>query len=182
MAPGLLNGSHEPRAIAEADDELEVCAKYRPFLLPPDISRKDWVAQLELSGVEALVQQSMSSAPGTHLRVLILQGSLREGLVKILFCPHHQEHSRQRRKPALALTMTRSVSRLLALECARILFRLRCDVRVFDPSGLPLKDSATDKHLKVQELRHMSDWSEGQIWVSPEQHGNMVSLPLCCLR
>jgi len=76
--------------------------------------------------------------------------------------------------------MHRSISRLLALECARILFRLGCDVRVFDPSGLPLKDSTTDQHPKVQELREMSEWSDGHIWVSPEQHGNVVS-PLVCV-
>jgi hypothetical protein len=27
----------------------------------------------------------------------------------------------------------------------------------------------------VQELRELSQWSDGHIWVSPEQHGNLVS-------
>lgn len=30
-------------------------------------------------------------------------------------------------------------------------------------------------HAKVQELRALSTWSDGQLWVSPEQHGNLVS-------
>lgn len=69
----------------------------------------------------------------------------------------------------------RSYSRLLAYEAARILFRLGCDVRVFDPRGLPVKDDEQHTHLKVQELRELSKWSDGHVWVSPEQHGNLVS-------
>ena len=69
----------------------------------------------------------------------------------------------------------RSYSRLLAYESARILFRLGCDVRVFDPRGLPVKDDEQHMHSKVQELRELSKWSDGHVWVSPEQHGNLVS-------
>jgi arsenic resistance protein ArsH len=69
---------------------------------------------------------------------------------------------------------SRSYSRLLAFECARILSRLGCDVRVFDPAGLPVKDDVQHDHPKVQELRHLSKWSDGHVWVSPEQHGNLV--------
>lgn len=69
----------------------------------------------------------------------------------------------------------RSFSRLLAFEACRILHRLGCDVRVYDPTGLPMKDDVQHDHAKVQELRSMSQWSDGQFWVSPEQHGNLVS-------
>jgi len=69
----------------------------------------------------------------------------------------------------------RSYSRLLAFECSRILWRLGADVRVFDPSGLPVKDDVQHQHPKVQELRELSKWSDGHVWVSPEQHGNLVS-------
>ena len=69
----------------------------------------------------------------------------------------------------------RSYSRLLAFEASRILFRLGCDVRIYDPSGLPVKDDVQHSHPKVQELRDLSKWSDGHIWVSPEQHGNLVS-------
>ncbi|KAK5011725.1 hypothetical protein LTR28_006679 [Elasticomyces elasticus] len=48
-----------------------------------------------------------------------------------------------------------------------------CDVRVFDPSGLPIKDDVQHSHPKVQELRELSKWSDGHVWVSPEQHGNL---------
>lgn len=72
----------------------------------------------------------------------------------------------------------RSYSRLLAFECSRILWRLGADVRVFDPSGLPVKDDVQHQHPKVQELRELSKWSDGHVWVSPEQHGNLVSDPL----
>jgi arsenic resistance protein ArsH len=75
----------------------------------------------------------------------------------------------------ISLTIPRSFSRLLAYEASRILFRLGCDVRVFDPAGLPIKDDVQHDHPKVQELRELSKWSDGHIWVCPEQHGNLVS-------
>lgn len=70
-----------------------------------------------------------------------------------------------------------SYSRLLAYEACRILHRLGCDVRVYDPAGLPVKDDALVDHPKVQELRELSVWSDGHLWVSPEMHGNIVSRP-----
>jgi len=69
----------------------------------------------------------------------------------------------------------RSYSRLLAFEASRILFRLGCDVRIFDPAGLPMKDDVQHNDPKVQELRDLSRWSDGHVWVSAEQHGNLVS-------
>jgi arsenic resistance protein ArsH len=47
---------------------------------------------------------------------------------------------------------------------------------VFDPSGLPLKDEVNHGHPKVQELRQLSIWSDGQFWVSPEQHGTVTGI------
>lgn len=44
---------------------------------------------------------------------------------------------------------------------------------MFDPHGLPLPDGAPVDHPKVQELRKLSEWSEGQVWTSPERHGAM---------
>ena len=86
-------------------------------------------------------------APGsvsTHApRILLLYGSLRE-------C---------------------SYSKLLTLEAERILRRFGAETRVFDPHGLPMVDSVSPEHPKVQELRELSLWSEGQVWCSPERHG-----------
>ncbi len=68
----------------------------------------------------------------------------------------------------------RSYSRLLAEESKKILEHMGAEVKMFDPTGLPLFDN--DKsidHPKVQELRELSLWSEGQVWSSPELHGNM---------
>ncbi len=31
-------------------------------------------------------------------------------------------------------------------------------------------------HPKVSELRDLCDWSEGQVWVSPERHGAMTGI------
>lgn len=69
--------------------------------------------------------------------------------------------------------VTSSYSKLLAYEICRILFRLGCDVRVYDPAGLPVKDDDSHDHPKVQELRELSRWSDGHFWISPEQHGNI---------
>jgi arsenic resistance protein ArsH len=76
-------------------------------------------------------------------RILLLYGSLRE----------------------------RSYSRFLTEEAARILQRFGAETRIFDPAGLPLPDGASADHPKVQELRALSAWSEGQVWCSPERHG-----------
>ncbi|WP_423140832.1 arsenical resistance protein ArsH [Parablastomonas sp. CN1-191] len=76
-------------------------------------------------------------------RILLLYGSLRE----------------------------RSYSKLLIIEAERLLQKMGCETRVFDPDGLPLPDNAPADHPKVAELRALSLWSEGQVWCSPERHG-----------
>ncbi|MGQ0333215.1 arsenical resistance protein ArsH [Halomonas elongata] len=81
-------------------------------------------------------------------RILVLYGSLRE----------------------------RSYSRLLSEEAARLLRWFGCEVRTFNPSGLPLPDDADAEHPKVQELRDLAKWSEGMVWVSPERHGAMTGI------
>lgn len=69
-----------------------------------------------------------------------------------------------------------SYSRLLAQEAGRLLEHFGAEVRFFDPSGLPLPDDAPVSHPKVQELRMLSEWSEGQLWVSPERHGAITGI------
>jgi len=69
-----------------------------------------------------------------------------------------------------------SYSRLLAQEAARLLEYFGCEVRIFNPEGLPLPDAEPASHPKVQELRELSVWSEGQVWVSPERHGAMSGI------
>ena len=81
-------------------------------------------------------------------RILLLYGSLRE----------------------------RSFSRLVTEEAARILRSLGAETRIFDPHGLPLPDGAGADHPKVQELRELSMWSEGQVWCSPERHGTITGV------
>lgn len=44
---------------------------------------------------------------------------------------------------------------------------------IFDPSGLPLPDDAPVENPKIQELRDLVLWSDGQVWCSPERHGAM---------
>lgn len=71
---------------------------------------------------------------------------------------------------------TVSYSRLLAEEAGRLLTHFGAEVRFFNPEGLPLPDAAPASHPKVQELRDLSQWSEGQVWVSPERHGAMSGI------
>ena len=70
----------------------------------------------------------------------------------------------------------RSYSRLLAEEAARIMTDLGGDVKFFDARDLPLQGSVPDTHPKVQELRKLSLWSEGQVWSSPEMHGQITGI------
>ena len=134
-------------ALSESEDDSAIRQKYRPFILS-NITEEDWVSDLELTTALKMAQNDLKDT-NQRLKVLVLYGSLRK----------------------------RSYSRLVAMEACRILFRLGCDVRVFDPEGLPVKNDVDHGHPKVQELRGLSQWSDGHVWVSPEQHGNLVSIP-----
>lgn len=82
-------------------------------------------------------------------RILLLYGSLRE----------------------------RSFSRFAVEEAARLLRFFGAETRIFDPSDLPLPDQVKgDDHPAVHELRELSMWSEGQVWCSPERHGQISGL------
>ena len=71
----------------------------------------------------------------------------------------------------------RSYSRLATEEAARLLRYFGCETRIFDPSDLPLPDQvAGDDHPAVHELRELSLWSEGQVWCSPERHGQITGV------
>lgn len=135
-------------AIPNAQDDTTMRTTYRPFLLDHTNAEDDWISQLELSTVLKMVDLNVLKRGEDRLKVLVLYGSLRE----------------------------RSYSRLLAFEASRILHRLGCDVRVYNPNGLPVKDDVQHSHPKVQELRDLSKWSDGHIWVSPEQHGNLTAV------
>ncbi|MFB9911048.1 arsenical resistance protein ArsH [Rhizobium paknamense] len=109
----------------------------------------DSLPALQEQHLRSIDPEALRPAFSTHKpRILILYGSLREV----------------------------SYSRLLAYEVRRLLERFGCEVRVFDPKGLPLPDEAPVSHPKVQELRELSQWSEGQVWVSPERHGAMTGI------
>ncbi|KAK3905601.1 flavoprotein-like protein [Staphylotrichum tortipilum] len=144
----VADSAYRFRSFAIQDDDLELRKRYRPFLLDDEISNSDWIMKLELATAAKMVQTEILDQGKERLRVLVLYGSLRG----------------------------RSYSRLLAYEASRILFRLGCDVRVYDPSGLPVKDDQQHDHPKVQELRELSKWSDGHVWVSPEQHGNLTAV------
>ena len=73
-------------------------------------------------------------------------------------------------------TRERSFSRLLVEESARLLQHFGAQTRIFNPSGLPLPDDAPREHPKVQELLELMQWSEGQVWCSPERHGSMSAV------
>lgn len=87
---------------------------------------------------------------------------------------------RSAHKPRILLlygsTRDKSVSRWLTLEAARLLERLGAEARIFDPAGLPLPDDAPSDHPKVKELLELVQWSEGQVWCSPERHGAMSAV------
>ena len=71
----------------------------------------------------------------------------------------------------------RSFSRLATEEAARILMYYGAEVRIFDPSDLPLPDQIEgDDHPAVNELREHALWSEAQVWCSPERHGAITAV------
>lgn len=96
-----------------------------------------------------LSEEKLKSAEVPHPpRILMLYGSLRE----------------------------RSFSRLTTEEAARLLTAMGAEVKIFNPSGLPLPDDAPETHPKVTELRELVIWSEGMVWCSPERHGAMTGI------
>lgn len=112
-------------------------------------------SRLDLPNIDAALLQPpdmerlLAPERSTHApRFLLLYGSLRE----------------------------RSFSRLAAEEAARVLWALGGETRLFNPSGLPLVDDATEDHPKVRELRELAQWAEGMVWSSPERHGAMSGL------
>jgi len=70
----------------------------------------------------------------------------------------------------------RSFSRFLTWEAARILEHFGAEVRIYDPTELPMVGSVPENHPKVVELRELSLWSEGQVWCSPERHGAITGV------
>jgi arsenic resistance protein ArsH len=70
----------------------------------------------------------------------------------------------------------RSFSRFLTEEAARILEHFGAEVKIFDPTELPMAGSVPEDHPKVRELRALSLWSEGQVWCSPERHGAITAV------
>eukprot|EP00555_Chaetoceros_dichaeta_P002409 CAMPEP_0198250782 /NCGR_PEP_ID=MMETSP1447-20131203/1833_1 /TAXON_ID=420782 /ORGANISM="Chaetoceros dichaeta, Strain CCMP1751" /LENGTH=313 /DNA_ID=CAMNT_0043935661 /DNA_START=274 /DNA_END=1215 /DNA_ORIENTATION=+ len=69
-----------------------------------------------------------------------------------------------------------SFSKKLAYEFARLLEALDCDVRVYNPHGLPVRDPSLEQDDKVRELRALTLWSDGHMWVSPEMHGQITGV------
>jgi len=72
----------------------------------------------------------LRTAQAGNARFLLLYGSLRE----------------------------RSYSRLVTFEAARLLEAMGGEVRIFDPTGLPLPDGAPPTDPKVRELRKLAEW------------------------
>lgn len=71
----------------------------------------------------------------------------------------------------------RSFSRHAVEEAARLLQFFGAETRIFDPSDLPFPDQISgDDHPAVHELREHALWSEGQVWCSPERHGQITGL------
>ena len=71
----------------------------------------------------------------------------------------------------------RSFSRLAVEEAARLLQFFGAETRIFDPADLPLPDQVTgDDHPAIHELRELSLWSDGQVWCSPERHGQITGV------
>lgn len=70
----------------------------------------------------------------------------------------------------------RSYSRFLTYEAERIIRDMSAETRIYEPRDLPVADSVPPDHPKVVELRELSEWSEGQVWCSPERHGSVTGV------
>jgi len=103
---------------------------------------------IERQYFDEAIASKLQSGDAAMPRILILYGSVRE----------------------------RSYSRFAAEEAGRLLEEMGAEVKIFNPSGLPLPDDAPDTHPKVLELRELVRWCDGMVWSSPERHGAMSSV------
>jgi arsenical resistance protein ArsH len=109
----------------------------------------DVLPALDLRAALRRPVDGLAANPARPPRILLLYGSLRE----------------------------LSYSRLVVEEAARLVRFLGGEPRIFDPTDLPLPDQVqADDHPAVRELRELSMWSEGQIWCSPERHGQITGV------
>ena len=156
--------SKDDDSLWSADSELFDSTSHPGYAMDPDPATKTggWLAHrvaLEPVGGEKpecwienevagkITSFDYGSLPiGRAPRILVLYGSLRET----------------------------SFSRKLAYEFARLLELVGCDVRVYHPHGLPVRDPALENEIKVRELRALTMWSDGHVWVSPEMHGTLT--------
>lgn len=71
-----------------------------------------------------------------------------------------------------------SYSKKLVLEAEILLEEMGCETKIFNPEGLPpFNDDLNPEEIeKVKELRSLFEWSEGQVWCSPEQHGTITGV------
>lgn len=168
-------GSPTTASSLQALSAQDVEVRYRPYLATKNAADDpDWTAQLELDTVKDMVRRMRELQGQPDIKVLVLYGSLRERWVPSL-CSRTQEHVADA-SAANPPPTDRSFSRLTAYEASRVLSHIGADVRVFDPAGLPIKDGVSEKHDKVVELRALSEWSDAQLWVSPEQHGTITAV------
>lgn len=70
-------------AIPQSQDDAEIREKYRPFILDEEISKSDWVSQLELSTALKMVENQIIGSGQDRLRVLVLHGSMRNRYVSV---------------------------------------------------------------------------------------------------
>ena len=71
-----------------------------------------------------------------------------------------------------------SNSKMLAKQVFEILQIYNCNVKIFDPAGLPAmnQDNFHELPTKAKELHDLVKWCDGMVWCSPEIHGSMTGL------
>lgn len=101
------------------------------------------------NSVKTVINKFKQSPIDTHApKILLLYGSLRK----------------------------ESYSRKLILEAAKMLQSFGAEIHIFNPMDLPVYNNDKSDDPKVKELRELAKWSEGMVWCSPEQHGNLSSV------
>lgn len=138
---------HPVSRFTKEDGEIVQSTQFNSVNPSADLTQLPNIDAVELQSID--IEALIGANDPRHPpRILVLYGSLRE----------------------------RSFSKLASEEASRILRWYGCEVRTFDPTGLPLPDSTDANHPKVQELRELAAWSEGMLWVSPERHGSITSI------
>uniref|UniRef100_A0A7S4VA18 NADPH-dependent FMN reductase-like domain-containing protein n=2 Tax=Ditylum brightwellii TaxID=49249 RepID=A0A7S4VA18_9STRA len=182
------DGNTENSISSETKEQIKIWSGKDPIAFASPTHPGYSIKPDEITGVggwlaHRAIYQSSSDNDTTNNSTCWIQDDVKHYLTRYNDAKYNLSSQTQPTKPRILILYgslrSESYSRKLAYEFARLLEVLDCDVRIYHAQQLPLKNhpSINDAtHLKVLELRALTLWSHGHVWVSPEVHGTLTGV------